>query len=69
MITSDRLLKARTALGETQTVFAARFGVDQSTIHRWESVGIPDRGTAAFAIEKVITEIEASPKRGRSKAS
>ena len=65
MITSKRILKARTELGETQTVFAARFGVDQSTIHRWETTGVPERGTAAFAVERVILELE-SEKQGHS---
>ena len=65
MITSERIFKIRTDLGETQTAFAARFGVKQSTIHRWENVGIPDRGTAAFAIERVISEIEKKSQRGR----
>jgi DNA-binding transcriptional regulator YiaG len=58
MITSKRFIKARKAVGETQTTFAARFGVDQSTVHRWETNGVPDRGTAAFAVEHVIREIE-----------
>lgn len=59
MITPERILKARTAIGETQATFAARFGVDQSTIHRWETDGVPDRGTAAFAVTRVILEVEA----------
>jgi len=33
----QRFKRARRKLGETQAVFAARFGVDQSTIAKWES--------------------------------
>lgn len=39
----QRFKRARRKLGETQAVFAARFGVDQSTIAKWESnKQIPD---------------------------
>ena len=53
----EQIKVARTNLGETQAVFAARFGVDQSTVHRWEENGVPDRGTTAFLIEKVLAEL------------
>jgi DNA-binding transcriptional regulator YiaG len=58
MVTSQRIKNARNKLGESQETFAARFGVDQSTVHRWETIGVPDRGTAAHALERVLTEIE-----------
>jgi transcriptional regulator with XRE-family HTH domain len=39
----QRFKRARRKLGETQAIFAARFGVDQSTIAKWESnKQIPD---------------------------
>lgn len=59
MITPKRILKARMDLGETQAQFAKRFGVDQSTVHRWETGGISDRGTTAYAVTRVVLEIEA----------
>ncbi len=36
MITAADIRRARAKLDETQTEFAHRLGVDQSTIHRWE---------------------------------
>lgn len=29
--------RLRTSMNETQTEFAERFGVNQSTVHRWEA--------------------------------
>lgn len=49
--------KTRLALGESQAAFAKRFRVDQSTVHRWETEGPPERGAAAFAIERVLAEL------------
>lgn len=55
---ATRLKAARTRLGESQSVFATRFGVDQSTLHRWETEGPSDRGAAKTLIEKTLSEIE-----------
>ena len=53
-------LKAlRKHLGETQLIFAARFGVDQATIHRWETDGIPDVGAARVAVERFAQDFRA----------
>lgn len=57
MPTSDQVKAARTRLGETQAAFALRFGVDQATIHRWETDGIPERGTARIAVEQILKGI------------
>jgi DNA-binding transcriptional regulator YiaG len=54
---------AREQLGETQAAFAARFGVDQSTIHLWETRGIPTRGAARFALERLFEELKSNRKR------
>ena len=54
-----RLKAAREALGETQDAFSGRFGVDQSTLHRWETDGPSDRGSARTLIEKTLLELEA----------
>jgi DNA-binding transcriptional regulator YiaG len=47
----------REDLGESQAAFGERFGVDQSTVHRWEKEGLPERGVAKRAVEKFIEEI------------
>lgn len=47
----------REALGESQTRFGERFGVDQTTVHRWEKNGLPARGAARHAVEKLATEL------------
>lgn len=49
--------EAREKVGESQAAFGARFGVDQSTIHRWETDGPPSRGPARKAIEREIEAI------------
>jgi DNA-binding transcriptional regulator YiaG len=59
MVTSERIKSTRAKLGESQEVFGARFGVDQSTVHRWETAGVSDRGTTMLAVERVLSDIEA----------
>lgn len=66
MVTSDMIdgstvKTARDQLGESQAQFGRRFGVDQSTIHRWETEGPPVRGSARTLIERVIADITAAP--------
>lgn len=60
MITGEALRAVREGLGEKQGPFAARFGVNQATISRWETEGPPSSGMAAKLIERVLGEIEAS---------
>jgi transcriptional regulator with XRE-family HTH domain len=60
-MTGEQLREARERLGETQAAFAARLGVDQSTIHRWETNGPPDRGPAKIAIESVLAGLPSDP--------
>lgn len=48
---------ARLRLRETQIAFADRLGIDQSTIHRWESKGIPRRGPARIAVQQILAEL------------
>lgn len=60
-ITGETIKAAREALKETQAAFAERFGVNQSTIDRWESKGPPGKGTASRAIERVLSEVGALP--------
>jgi DNA-binding transcriptional regulator YiaG len=59
MVSSQQIIIARKKVRESQEAFASRFGVDQSTVHRWETGGVPDRGTTLMAVERVLSEIEA----------
>lgn len=58
MASGDLIRKAREAVGESQGKFGERFGVDQSTVARWEIDGPPSRGPARKAIERELAEIE-----------
>lgn len=58
MLTPEAIRLAREATDESQAAFAARFGVHQATIHRWETRGPPTRGPGAMAIEQIIAGIE-----------
>lgn len=58
-ITGEQVKAARDRIGESQTAFAQRFGVDQATVHRWETRGVP-RGTAQIAVQRVLQEIESA---------
>jgi DNA-binding transcriptional regulator YiaG len=51
--------KARELTGESQTAFGHRFGVDQSTIARWETNG-PPRGAARLALSREVESILAA---------
>ena len=59
MVTAEQIKTARTEVAkESQEAFGQRFGVDQSTIHRWETDGPPARGPGRMAIERVLSEIQ-----------
>lgn len=57
MPTGADIKQTREFLGESQAQFGARFGVDQSTVHRWEAAGAPRRGPARVAIERMLNEV------------
>lgn len=57
MATAKQIRSARAKLGESQTAFAARFRVDQSTIARWETYGPPERGPAAVVVEHLLNNL------------
>lgn len=57
MLTGEDIRRTRERLGESQGTFGARFGVDQSTVHRWETGGVPTRGTTRMAIERVLADL------------
>lgn len=54
--------RAREKTGESQMAFGARFDVDQSTVHRWETEGPPKRGPARAAVQREVEAILASAK-------
>jgi transcriptional regulator with XRE-family HTH domain len=58
MVEPADILAARQRLNESQAAFGERFGVDQSTVHRWETNGLPDRGAARFAVETFLASID-----------
>lgn len=58
MPTGDDIKALRTSLGESQAEFASRFGVYQTTIHRWETEGLPARGTARKAVERLLEDMQ-----------
>lgn len=61
MVTGNDIKEARTRLGESQATFAARIGVNQATIHRWETEGLPARGLTRRAVERLLQEIPQEP--------
>ena len=64
-MTGAEIRKVRESRGETQAEFGAHFRVDQSTVHRWETNGISDRGTTRPLIERVLSELK-TPSRTRA---
>ena len=68
MAASDDMKRVRLDRKESQEAFAAHFGVDQSTIHRWETIGVPDRGAAAIGIRKILTDLDPSTTRAEDAA-
>jgi DNA-binding transcriptional regulator YiaG len=58
MVTAEQIKTAREKVAkESQEAFSRRFGVDQSTIARWEADGPPTRGAGKMAIERVLSEL------------
>lgn len=57
MIDPSKVKAVRERLGESQESFARRFGVNQSTVQRWETRGLPNSGTARIAVEQLMTRL------------
>ncbi len=57
MLTGKMIRNARESVGENQTDFAKRFGVDQSAVSDWERKGPPKRGTTRVALEAEIARM------------
>ncbi len=60
-ITGADIRAARRRVGESQTEFGKRLGVDKSTVSLWESGGPPQEGTAPVLIERVLAELGHQP--------
>lgn len=58
MITASEIQEARRKVAESQEAFSRRFGVDQSTIHRWETSGPPRQKVVQEGIRRVLSDIE-----------
>jgi DNA-binding transcriptional regulator YiaG len=61
-MTGREIKKIREDREETQAAFGLHFGVDQSTVHRWEKDGITDRGVTRLAIEHVLSRLKTRSK-------
>jgi transcriptional regulator with XRE-family HTH domain len=59
-IKNHEIRAIRSALKETQTVFAARFGIDQTTLSRWETRGVPNDAITRFWVEKILQDMVVS---------
>ncbi len=57
MIHAEQIRAARAALQRSQAAFGERFGVDPSTIHRWETVGPSRRRFAQTRIRDVLASL------------
>ena len=64
MASGEMIRATRKALGESQREFGKRFGVDQSTVARWENDGLPRRGLARVAVERELKNIRNSNSAG-----
>lgn len=62
MVTAADIHRARRGVGESQAAFARRFGVNQSTIDRWEKSGPPNRGPGLLLIERILAELSSLPR-------
>lgn len=58
-MTKEELKLRRLAIGETQAVFAARFGVDRTTYVSWETVSLPRRASGLELIRRVLVDVDA----------
>jgi DNA-binding transcriptional regulator YiaG len=49
------IIKLRESLGDTQTAFAKRLGVSQSTVSRWET-GVEEPSGPALLLLKILSD-------------
>ena len=60
--TAEEIKSLRMGLGESQAQFAERFAIHQSTVHHWETKGVPV-GPARKLIEIIVAEKQHSPEK------
>ena len=53
----NELKRIRIKFGESQTAFARRLGINQSTLCRWEANGLPDRAFTKEAVRQRLGEL------------
>lgn len=68
MASPEEIRHLRKQLRESQTAFGKRFGVNQATISRWETFGVPNRGALQLAVAHVMQRIK-KPRARTSSAS
>lgn len=54
--------RLRKQLGETQEQFAKRFGVRQSTVHRWETGDLKPSGPCLILLRQLATAMKSGAK-------
>ena len=59
MVTGHDIQSARKKLRESQAQFGARLGVNQSTVHRWETEGPPGDAFTQRAISAALDDLPA----------
>lgn len=57
MVDPADIKRHRRRLGESQAEFAKRFGVNQSTVHRWETGDLPIKGIIELGVEAVLADL------------
>lgn len=57
MITKQDIIAARERLGLSQNAFAAKIGVDQSTVWSWEKNDLPKNRMILDSIERRVAEL------------
>lgn len=55
---SKDVIKTRERLKESQAAFATRFGVNQSTVHRWEEGNPPQKGPASILLKSLMAQLD-----------
>lgn len=56
MVTSEQIVTTRKRLRKSQGELAADFGVNLTTVWRWENEGVPEQGVASKALEKWVSD-------------
>lgn len=57
--------KLRKIRNWTQEEMGNHFGVDKSTVWRWENEGVPDRGVTRKAIEREWEDAQKGPSKAK----